>query len=253
MREPVSSCGRCSETFVCKREESLYFIDSVTGSERVTPLPDDPTKGRCVPVPEKRFVCNPYSGRTLLATRAGRAFWYCDPKYPNLVDKLDYFGDVEDDTPACSERGTLVHPETHVPWRKTQDFEPIHGVCDCPDDRVAQGFDCIRNPCYPGVVNENGRGCYCPSSHVECGVGTAVFEDWELQYHCPDATESRFGKKCVRDPCSPHGFFDRNKKKCVSESHQVIFGKDIPRRGYVISGKKKRFHIKTPYNCPSRK
>lgn len=261
LSQPLTACKSCKGLFSCQRtEDDVVYKDPNSAQSFKIPMPSDKNRGRCLPIKDD-FSCNMFSGNVILSKRGGVPFWFCDPKYPSLISKFNYFGDVVNDSKACN-GGTLVDPVSLRPWRDTMDFEPIYGTCKCPEPLVpgekgpADTFlNCINDPCNPGTRNANG-GCNCPRGYVQCGEGAEAFESWELQYHCPGAVVNNT-TWCVPDPCGPLGEFKYG--KCVAKPAydrlltriEKTSDNNIPRRGHLV-----RYQSGgnvNPETCPPRR
>lgn len=256
LSEPLSSCTECRGLFKCQRfDESIYFEDALTKIKIKLDMPRDENKGLCLPIRQSDFACNAYSGNVILAKRGGTTFWFCDPKFPAIVSKTDYFGDVTNDSLACGGGiGTLVNGITGIPWRETRDFEPILGVCRCPEPYVpgnlgpnGNPLGCVHDMCSPGISTQSGT-CNCPDGFVECRVGAPAFDNEELAFHCPRAALDNV-TRCVPDPCRPLGTFNHASGQCVPHNpdlHTTLRKSEFPQlpwRGHIVVKR-------TVENCP---
>lgn len=265
LSNPIGSCKQCSGITQCQRfAQGISYVDSEKSG--IINFSDDPSKGKCLPPRDGSFSCNPYVGDAILAKHGARPFWFCRPKYPDLVTKETYFGDVSY-VVACNGRGTLINPKTGVPWSKERSYDPRLATCKCvsgsvPGDKNEFGnfSGCVSDPCAPGVSitdkqqktqgNNNStrfnfvdnsekklsfQSCSCPKGMIPCPSN--AFSAIEQQFYCPEAMVNNY-VTCRKDPCNvvPGFYYNYDKKICASDDleknhYNIWFDENVTNRG----------------------
>jgi hypothetical protein len=86
--------------------------------------------GKCLPQ-DKILNCSPYVGiPVLINDQFGNLAWHCKEKYPNIVKRNNYDGDVTR-VVACNGLGQLVHPTSRVPWSSERNYTSNLATCEC--------------------------------------------------------------------------------------------------------------------------
>jgi hypothetical protein len=265
---PLNSCKQCIGMRECTRglnPQDSYIILVVDGKDYELPLPQDMSKGKCLPSVHNVKSCNPYVGTPVVAKVGGNYIYYCREKFPDMVRKSHIFAEP-DIIVACGENdgiGILVNPLTQVPWHGERDYEPIHASCSCnlqlgyiPTNYslITQTYQaCGRDVCgdygqsKPLAYNEPHQ-CLCEPGYIKCPpVHPNTLSTTEIEMLCGSANRNGH-ETCVLDPCrwgfenitSPRDLYmNENEGRCVTtlDDNQMgvlIKTRDKPRGVYAL-------------------
>ncbi|KAK0093486.1 hypothetical protein PV326_013432 [Microctonus aethiopoides] len=258
MADPINSCKHCRGIMHCQNplDEKHFEITTIHSQDHVIReeyinndiygilFPKDKTKGKCLPINEFP-PCNPFVGKIILAKHNGISFWYCKELYPSIIKKPSYFEEPSI-VAACSGNGTLVNPQTQIPWIDEKNYSPELATCKCngryvPSDinEFGNAMSCIKNPCHPGKTITGSNECYCPPGTMSCP--SPYLSTDEIKIKCPMALKNNYFT-CIKDICkesNSKSYFVKYQHKCrgiyIDHDHpesSVLFNDDfLPSRG----------------------